>query len=653
MAGSRFDLPVSPWTERYGTDEKPLYSLQRKDDGLWHAGLAPSHPRLDPKYYDCVPSDDEFDTPTTYEEIDEIFLAEEYQRSVFFGNPSWRIAPLNSVLSWDGIPEILGGHRPGDDKRYPDLLKDYMEQRIEVDESTWLPFFGRNRWYNMDLESPDTIVEANGTTWETSTWNVDDERIWNVVRFSLEIANRILMRMIRDNNRWLGVLLYGRYQMWYELNADPEDYDDYTATRNYRVLMDPDTEKEICEKMGKPFLGRDIEPDAQRRREHLTDLLRGVVWSFIPAAQDELTHAISRSRISNGQNISPEVLNQVKYGPASKRYQEPYIENEPIREVGRSFEAAVFGGTPLDGPFGQGSKYAPNISMLVASIKYPSAYAIPRSGTDMNNHPSLAFGAPIEVSFVPAALSWRLQSKVFWDSMAPNGQDGFLYPKIFTTAVQSEKYTFRGTYRPVTVDPDAANGIRYQGMTQRWSQRLSLWSGKRKSWYDEASETWRKTPWGFEQVRRFIDTFRAAYRARDEAECANVAWELENELPAAGFANRQMYRDKIATSIPEFGSTTGTPPLWLFHCLGLLMLATLPLRTEDYVPGKPKVGKIILRRSQTVSPQAVVNIEVRGAPIEVQTIMRRNRLFSRLSGDFITINKRDDFITEAEKMIGK
>lgn len=97
---------------------------------------------------------------------------------------------------------MLGGHRPGDDERYPLLLQDYMEQRIEVDESTWFPFFRRDRWYDLDQGFSDTIVEADGKTWQTSTWSVGDDRVWDVLRFSLEIANRILKALIRDNNKW-------------------------------------------------------------------------------------------------------------------------------------------------------------------------------------------------------------------------------------------------------------------------------------------------------------------------------------------------------------------------------------------------------------------------------------------------------------------
>ncbi|KAI0458321.1 hypothetical protein F5B21DRAFT_23125 [Xylaria acuta] len=592
MAGSRFGVPASPWTERFGIDGDTLFPLTKKEDDLLHSGLAPSNPQLHPQYYDSMPPADEFTIPISNEEIDDILITEEYQRSLFFGNPSWRIAPLNSVLSWDGSPSVLGGHRPGDDQRYPELLQDYMAQRIEVDESTWLPFFRRDRWYNLDQGFSDTIVEADGTTWQTSTWSVDDDRVWNVMRFSIEIANRILKALIRDNNKWLGMFLYGRVQLWYELHSDPVDYHRHIGNQDYRILMDPDAEREICQRMDKRFLGRDIEPDAQKRCDLVTDLLKDLVWSFTSSTQrprgitsafykgtalqaicrinsnlltllcggtisiaercilharqaitilHELMHALFRGRMEDGENLSPEVSKQVSQGPLVHRYQEPYIGNEPIRETGRSFEAAVFGGTPLEGPFYSGGKYAPNIPMLMMNIKFPSVYAVPRRGTDMDNHPSLKPGAPVELSFLPAALFWRLQSKVFWDPTPPCGQDGFLFPSLFATKLVTERYTYRDMYRPVTLNPDAASGIQFQDMADTWSERLAIWSSRRP-WYDSALRTWLKTPWGYMQIRKTIEIFIGAYKARDEAICANIASDLEREIPRKNFANATTFR---------------------------------------------------------------------------------------------------------------
>ncbi|KAI1748467.1 hypothetical protein F4782DRAFT_542862 [Xylaria castorea] len=201
-SSSRFGVPTSPWAERYGlTDKYPIALV--KEDPVVHSGLAPLLPALPPRYYDKVPPEEEFEIANTWGEIDSILVTEECQRIYFQGLTSWSLPPLNTILSWDGCPPLLGGHRPGDGWRYYDLLKQYYQERIEVDEDSWLPFFSRNRWYNLQLlDKRDLIEDEDGSKWYIHTWSVDDERIWQHLRFVLEIANRILLAMIRDNNEW-------------------------------------------------------------------------------------------------------------------------------------------------------------------------------------------------------------------------------------------------------------------------------------------------------------------------------------------------------------------------------------------------------------------------------------------------------------------
>lgn len=111
---------------------------------------------------------------------------------------------LNSVLSlWGESPAVLGGHRPEDAAIYSQIQETYMSQRIEVRPDTWLPFFHKTRWWDLRSEgTPDKIERADGTTFKIGRWTVDDPRIWCEVEFITEIANRILMTLIRDRNPW-------------------------------------------------------------------------------------------------------------------------------------------------------------------------------------------------------------------------------------------------------------------------------------------------------------------------------------------------------------------------------------------------------------------------------------------------------------------
>ncbi|KAI0440866.1 hypothetical protein F4803DRAFT_525706 [Xylaria telfairii] len=571
-----------------------------------------------------------------------------------------------------------------------------MAQRIEVDESTWFPFFSRDRWYDLDQGFPDTIVGTDGTTWQTSTWSARDDRVWNVLRFTLEIANRILKTLIRDNNKWLGTLLYGRVQSWYELHSDPVDYHKHVENR-YRILMNPETERAICERKAKPFLGRDIEPDAQKRHDLVIVLLEGLVWGFMASTEigrgrtnyfymgtradaicrinpnllallcgdtisiaercathmkqaitvlHELMHALFKGRYNYDENLSPEVLKELSQG--KQRFEEPYIEGEPIKEVGRSFEAAVFGGTPADGPSRHGGKYAPNIPMLRVNIKYPSLYAGPGQ-TGMDNHPSLKPGAPVELSLIPAAVLWRLQSKAFWDITPPNGQTGFLLPSLFTTAVSTERFSERYLYRPVTVNPDAASGVRFGSMIDRWNKQLSVWSARRP-WYDSARRTWLKTPWGYMDLRRRIEIFLAAYKARDEAACAAVAWNLETMIPWKNIATNT--GSNAIHFMPRVSSTTGNPPIWLFHCLSLLMCAALPLRTADHVVSEGGKKRITVQLQQTGKTPFLDFISVLGQAERTKKVLKGDWYYSRLSdAKDIQVSRREEFVSQALKII--
>ncbi|KAI0968985.1 hypothetical protein F4678DRAFT_474043 [Xylaria arbuscula] len=696
MAGNRFDVPVSPWTERFGAEGNNTYALTDKD-GLLHSGLAPLHPRLHPKYYNFIPLKDQFTCPVNDEELDELLLTEEGQKALFMGNPSWSFPPLNSNLAWDGAPSMPGGHRIGDEQLYPQLLESYMAQRIEVDEDTWLPVFRKQRWYDLEQNHSDTVVEADGTTWNINRWTVDNERVWGVLRFSLEIANRILMTLIRDNNKWLGTYLYGRIQMHSDLYPPPTVG---PMQEDYRITLDPEKEKRICEEMGKPFLGRDVEPDADKRLQFVNLLGRSVAWSFLPSTQpqrgvtsisskkvngkrstvwftrlnsnllallcggtltiaerciihgrqamtviskDELMHALHKERIESRINASRAVLNDLVIGNNAQAFAEPYVGGEPIAELGRSFEAAIFGGTPRTTPISRGGTYGVHIPILAMIVEYPSVYAIPRRGTVFDGLSVLMRGAPVKVSLIPPALFWRLQSKAFWDSTPPNGQNGFLFPDIFTNTTSTDDHTGKFTYTPVAVNPNPGNGLQYYELARKWNRQQANWSWMRP-WYDSAYRTWLESPWGFTKIREKINIFRNAYEVRDEAQCATIANSLQQMAPTMKL---EYFPDDGDSWLPEVGSSTGNPPMWLFHCLGLFMLAALPMRRVAHTPAA-RNRLTDYQRSLSMGEEFPQKLVIRDRGDKGQSIIPRAQFFSRVSGRMVrAISTRVTYIEEA------
>ncbi|KAI0410451.1 hypothetical protein F5X98DRAFT_368802 [Xylaria grammica] len=609
--------PQSPWAARFGLyqDQESSFVI---DDGRAHSGFAPLRPRLDPKYYDAEPGEDEFTLPITGKEFDEIFVTEDLQRIMTRGVPMWGVAPLNNNLSlWDENPKVLGGHNPGDVKSYPDLLKSYMEQRIEIRPETWLPCFDKSHWYDLILPEPDTVKEEDGTTRTIEKWSVDDERVWNEVSFINEITNRMLLALIRDNNTWLGTLLYGRVQRWYELFEDLEGAGE-SKLRDRVILYTPTIERELCRTMNRPFVGQNIEPDAQKREKFVRDLLEHHYWSFLVpsnpahgntsrgfplttfgrinsaiirylcygrltisercvvyaetamtvAPEDELMHALFLLRQDNTlANISPEAL------PSLDLNNEPYVNGEPIAELGRSFEAAVFGGTPTEGPIMESETFHPE-RLMMSNIAFPSILGKSSSKLIDENHPAMQQTAQLSTSFIPAALLWRLQSKAFWDPTPPNGQTGFLFPRVFNNKFQILPHHQKIPFLGVTIDNDADKDGRFQDVVAGWTKRQSLW-GARRPWYILSLFRWQRSPWSHVMLRISVDRFRQAFKKKDEAGCANMAWSMDNAIPPENMGVR------IHPAIPGIDSKTGEPSAWLFNCLGTCMLAALPRRTTE------------------------------------------------------------------------
>ncbi|KAI1420204.1 hypothetical protein F5Y12DRAFT_788450 [Xylaria sp. FL1777] len=681
--------PGSPWAVRYGVDSEVVFSLIKKD-ALLHSGLAPSRPWLDPRFYDTEPGEDEFAPPATYQDLDETLITEESQRDLLKGIPSWKAAPLNSVLSfWDESPTVLGGHRPNDANIYPELLEAYMSQRIEVEPKSWLPFFKKNHWYDFSLEDGlDTIEEADGTKWTISKWSVDNDRVWHHVRFSIEIANRIVMALIRDNNTWLGTLLYGRVQRWYELYGHPENAAEHKKKgEDKRILLTPSIERSECVRMNKPFLGQDIEPDAEKRREFICHMLEYHSWGFIPSSMaargdttrisrvettfarinvtllkhlcggtisiaercvlyvrqamtvNELMHCLYMRRICTYHtNVSPELRGDIT--------SEPFMNSEPIAELGRSFEAAIFGGTPWDAPV-LNSKYGKKLAIAELGIQYPSRLGGSLGMGIDRDHPAMKHFAPVTGWYLPAAFFWRLQSKKFWDPNPPDGRDGFLFPRIFYTERTLDPHIPQVRFKDISIDSEASKNNYFQEVIRRWNERLLLWSSRRP-WYDLALNVWEKTPWSYILLRVDAERFITAYKQQNEAECADAAEGLENSIPLANCTNLPA---EICSGVLPNNSSDGEPSAWLFYCLGMLMMAALPQRLM-------KKDQVESLRNTYYEPSIFAkltgysNLAIRRKDILSPAILRRDSYFERLADtEWCPANSRMDFLNQATAMI--
>ncbi|KAI1294321.1 hypothetical protein F5Y03DRAFT_410857 [Xylaria venustula] len=665
---AEFADPCSPWAARYGIDSDVTYSLVNKDDGHIHSGLAPMRPSLDARFHDVEPAEDDFDPPRTYHELDQILVAEDNQCLALMGIPSYMAAPLNSVLSyWGESPDVLGGHRPGDAQIYPQLFQAYVSQRIEIDRTTWLPFFGQNRWYDYNIEGdPDIIKTSVKPNLTISNWTVDNEEIWSHLSFIIEIANRILLTLIRDNNTWLGTLLYGRIQRWYQLYGDPSKAEEHKLKgEDKKILLTPSYERSECVKMKKPFVGREIEPDAEKRREYLCQLLKNHVWTFMPrtaSVRGDTSYIdpkqMTVARLNSGflgplcgdtitiaercvlyARLSMTMLHEIMHAIMMMRVAvfhenvarelhgilspEPFINGEPIAEVGRSFEAAVFGG---DVPF-MDSKYARRIPIAELGFEYPCRYSISGKCAVDEADPSMNWSKPIKYWYLPAALFWRLQSRRFWESRPPNGRDGFHFPRILHTEIAMDLYSRRFMFNAIEFDNEACEKHQLQGFEQRWNERRSLWLSRRP-WIDQAIQEWHGTPWGYIEQRKSVERFIVAYRQRNEAECIVAAQNLIGALPPIKCAN--VDREPVSRILPKRNESQ--PPQWIFHCLGLLMLASLPLRHSE-PPRVDNSRSVLYKPSSAAEQSGYVPFARPDVSRVTPKIPRRDVFFDRL-GDY-------------------
>lgn len=83
----------------------------------------------------------------------------------------------------------------------------------------------------------------------------------------------------------LGTLLYGRIQLWRELNEASPYFPkgQIDPTRDNRILLPPAVEKQECENLDVPFSGQDIEPDTANWSKLIEKLMESLFWGFSTA----------------------------------------------------------------------------------------------------------------------------------------------------------------------------------------------------------------------------------------------------------------------------------------------------------------------------------------------------------------------------------
>ena len=192
---------VSPSVSHFGPATHPL-NRKHHPDGRTHSGLAPEFPSLNLHEYTMPPNlrppRPALPRPSDVE-LDRLFLSERIQKFGFRGLKAWETLPLTEVL-YDGFP---GAADDGD--QWGSWLK-FAETIVQVDESTWFEVLKKPRWFDMRRDPRDELTHPIPPLAqfpeERVHWSVDIKPIWDILRIALELSNRVLKKLIEEENPW-------------------------------------------------------------------------------------------------------------------------------------------------------------------------------------------------------------------------------------------------------------------------------------------------------------------------------------------------------------------------------------------------------------------------------------------------------------------
>ncbi|KAI1822030.1 hypothetical protein F4861DRAFT_516486 [Xylaria intraflava] len=627
--------PLSPWAERYGPMSYESVDGAFKRDTVQHSCFAPDHP---------VFYGDDFDTQgwgqfQSGDHKDRFFMADNRFKHIFQGNMPWQLGPLNRLLRFNGPAHVPGGnfHTTDDPAQSDSPDQIFQRECFTVDEDTWFDFFKKDRWYDVPAVEP--ILSQD-------KWTVEDPMVWGELRIAIELANRMLNSLIDDKHDFLLTILYGKFMPW-KLAAQLFRMNIPEPQPNARVLLSPTFFKKRWTQLnpglpcgadallaltGKHWRQRlkllltrqewalyptDL-PGVHSRNmgatygNHLNSiillnvcyirpLLRGTVtlaercWLYVLQAQvilHELSHSICNNRMD--RDASP-ALNMLS--PGVSRLREAYVDFGGSAEMGYYMEKMVFGGS-LRVPY-----YfdLDTIPMLPHVMTWPFLDLTSQQtvlGLKAEGHPDFAPGVENKLILIPSIFASTLMSDNFWSGRRYDRKsDNFFHMPLLFCSRSPHDPSVPGAshYRlPVTIENRDQFDAAYAAgrlshcavdMLRNWELRERLWSEAHLGWYEEEKSIWERSPWGFQAARATLMTFNAewangAFR-RSVYTCA-----LNADRLTFSFAYTKHRNDYIMSLVRR-------PGLWVWHAVGLLMNAAIPIRLE--AQSRPPKNHIVSR----------------------------------------------------------
>ncbi|KAK1714319.1 cytochrome b5-like Heme/Steroid binding domain-containing protein [Colletotrichum lupini] len=473
------DSSESCWERYYGVGEtRPL-----RQNGL--SWMDPIFPSLDPQTLEIIEPHSDIIPQPSPPELDDLLLSERQQLSSLSGLRTWEAAVLAKTEAYTATGERQAMN----------------SNEIQVDESSWLPVWSRDRWM-IDFIAP----PSSSTNWSGSRlWSAHDPIIWGVLKKAIQIADNIVRKSLEGD--WLQSLLI------------PENLESHETTllsgsskvgKIWRMKSSPiirKPAKELIKLLSSPSLLNRIfwtfndkttlnsyQPDVIIKG--LTapyDLSEGPITVFVNISGIKTlldANATQSSKSAALVCLADTLVHELMFGP-----------QEHQCELGWSFEQHAFGGTV----FGLIPKRDRNLLSINYAPLILSINRFPHVSDPTLTYDFLLDSPTIKTSWpLPSLWHTSLSSEAFWTQIVSKyGYSSLKAPKMLEVTRENGN---RGFYQPWvwTIEKSAwfKQGFvpqNFQADELRMSAR-SLHSRRLKyqrmrPWFKDTFAMWQMTPY--------------------------------------------------------------------------------------------------------------------------------------------------------------
>ncbi|KAK1708887.1 uncharacterized protein BDZ83DRAFT_745321 [Colletotrichum acutatum] len=469
------DSSGSRWERYYGVGEThPL-----RQSGL--SWMDPIFPSIDPQTLEIIePPHNTIPQPSP-PELDDLLLSERQQLSCLSGLRTWEAAVLAKTEAYTvtGEEQAMIGNE------------------IQVDESSWLPVWSKDRWM-IDFTAPPN----SSTNWSGShLWSAHDPIIWGILRKAIQIADNILRKSLEGD--WLQSLLI------------PENIESHDTTllsgstkigRIWRMKSSPASRKpakELIQLLSCPSLLNRVfwtfndkttlnsyQPDGITKG--LTapyDLSEGPITVFVNILGIKTlldADATQSSKSAALVCLADTLVHELMFGP-----------QEHQCELGWSFEQHAFGGTVFGlVPKRDGNFLSANYAPLILSINRFPYVSDPTLTYDF-----LLDSPTIETRW-PLSSLWHtsLSSEPFWTQIVSKyGYSSLKAPKMLEVTRENGN---RGFYQPWIWAIEKSARFKedfvprnYQANALKILQSRRLKYQRMRPWFKDTYAMWQMTPY--------------------------------------------------------------------------------------------------------------------------------------------------------------